>query len=59
MNKADIHERIKLVCDILERVNRDPELVSEIRERPDLDWPDLQVAMFVAQGLRGEPELQP
>jgi hypothetical protein len=43
--------KLDLLLDILERVNDDPELVSEIRSRQDLQYPDLQVALVIARGL--------
>ena len=43
--------KAKLLLDILERVNEDPDLVREINARQDLQYPDLHVALLVARGL--------
>ena len=42
------------LLDILERVNRDPDLVAMIRKRADLEYPDLDCALRYAQrAVRG------
>jgi hypothetical protein len=55
MDKA----KMGLLLDILERVNRDPELVTDIRDNSRLEHPDLHVALILARSLSHELEGPP
>lgn len=43
---------VDLLIDILERVNRDEELVRDINHRVDLGYPDLRSALTLAHRIK-------